>query len=83
MSLNIDLLICLRYVVFESNGVPITLVILTVGHQGWCYRKSFVLPLCPVLTMSRGFAVGPGQLSGIVFIMNDGDAGLVCFRRSR
>ena len=41
--------------------------------------KEFVLPSCPVLTMSKGFAVGPGQLSGIVFIMNDGDAGLHCF----
>ena len=41
--------------------------------------KEFVLPSCPVLTTSRGFAVGPGQLSGIAFIVNDGDAGLGCF----
>ena len=45
--------------------------------------KEFVLPSCPVLTMSRGFAVGPGRLSGIAFIVNDGDAGLGCFLRSR
>ena len=36
---GIDLLICLRYVVFESNGVPVTLAILAVGHQGWCYER--------------------------------------------
>ena len=40
--------------------------------------KDFVLPSCPVLTMSRGFAVGPGQLSGIVFIVNAGDIALGC-----
>ena len=36
-----------------------------------------------MLTTSRGFTVGPGQLSGIAFIMNDGDAGLSCFPQSR
>ena len=41
--------------------------------------KEFVLPSCPVLTMSRGFAVGPGQLSGIAFIINAGDVGLGYF----
>ena len=45
--------------------------------------KEFMLPSCPVLPMSRGFAVGPGWLSGIVFIINDGDAGLCCYLRSR
>ena len=44
--------------------------------------KEFVLPSCPVLTTSKGFAVGPGQLSGIVFIVNAGDVGLGCFPRS-
>ena len=33
--------------------------------------------------MSKGFAVGPGQLSGIAFIVNAGDIGLSCFPRSR
>ena len=33
--------------------------------------------------MSKGFAVGPGRLSGIAFIMNAGDVGLGCFLRSR
>ena len=41
--------------------------------------KELMLPSFPVLTMSRGFIVGPGRLSGIVFIVNDGDAGLCCF----
>ena len=45
--------------------------------------KEFVLPSCPVLTMSRGFAVDPGWLSGIALIMNDGDGDLGCFLRSR
>ena len=36
---GIDLLICLRYVVFEGNGVPVTLAILVVGRQGWCYER--------------------------------------------
>ena len=45
--------------------------------------KEFVLPSCPVLTMSKGFTVGPGQLSGIAFIMNTGDVGLCCFLPSR
>ena len=34
-----DLLICLGYGVFECNGVPITLAILAVGCQGWCYER--------------------------------------------
>ena len=33
--------------------------------------------------MSRGFAVSPGQLSRIAFIMNEGDAGLSCILQSR
>ena len=41
--------------------------------------KEFVLPSCPVLTTSKGFAVGPGRLSGIAFIVNAGDNGLGCF----
>ena len=41
--------------------------------------KEFVLASCPMLTTSRGFTVGPGQLSGIAFIMNAGDVGLGCF----
>ena len=45
--------------------------------------KEFVLPSCPVLTTSRGFAVGPGWLSGIAFIVNAGDVGLSCFLRFR
>ena len=36
---SIDLLICLRYDVFEGNGVPIILVILVIGHQGRCYER--------------------------------------------
>ena len=31
----------------------------------------------------KGFAVNPGQLSGIVFIVNAGDVGLGCFPQSR
>ena len=42
-----------------------------------------MFPSCPVLTMSRGFVVGPGRLSGIVFIINVGDVGLGCLLRSR
>ena len=45
--------------------------------------KEFVFPSCPVLTKSRGFVVGPGRLSGIVFILNAGDVSLGCFPRSR
>ena len=45
--------------------------------------KEFVLPSCPVLTTSKGFAVGPGQLSRIAFIINAGDVGLGCFLQSR
>ena len=45
--------------------------------------KEVMLPPCPVLTMSKGFAVGPGHLSGIAFIMNAGDVGLGCFLQSR
>ena len=37
-----------------------------------------MFPSCPVLTMSRGFVVGPGQLSGIAFIINAGEVGLGC-----
>ena len=33
--------------------------------------------------MSKGFAVGSGRLSGIVFIVNAGDVGLGCFPQSR
>ena len=36
---SIDLLICLRCDIFKGNGVPITLVILATGHQGWCYER--------------------------------------------
>ena len=45
--------------------------------------KELVFPSCPVLTTSRGFLVGPGRLSGIVFIINAGDVGLGCLPRSR
>ena len=45
--------------------------------------KEFVFPSCPVLTMSRGFVVGPGWLSGIAFIINAGEVGLGCLLRSR
>ena len=45
--------------------------------------KEFVFPSCPVLTTSRGFVVGPGQLSGIVFIINAGEVGLGCLPQSR
>ena len=55
----------------------VVLAVSAAGCQGWCYER--VLPSCPVLTMSRGFAVGPGQLSGIAFIVNAGDVGLSCF----
>ena len=33
---------------------------------------------CSVLIMSRGFIVGLGRLSGIVFIINTGEVGLPC-----
>ena len=36
---GVDLLICLGYVVFEGNCVPISLAILVAGHQGWCYKR--------------------------------------------
>ena len=36
---SVDLLICLRYDVFEGNSVPITLAILAIVHQGWCYES--------------------------------------------
>ena len=36
---SIDLLIRFGYDVFEGNGVPVTLVILAIGHQGWCYER--------------------------------------------
>ena len=42
-----------------------------------------MFPSCPVLTMSRGFVVGPGRLSGIAFIINAGDVSLRCLPRSR
>ena len=45
--------------------------------------KEFVFPSYLVLTTSRGFVVGPGQLSGIAFIINAGDVGLGCLPRSR
>ena len=45
--------------------------------------KEFMLPSLPMLTMSRGLAISPGWLSGIAFIMNEGDAGLGCFPQSR
>ena len=45
--------------------------------------KEFVFPSYPVLTMSRGFVVVPGRLSGIAFIINAGDVGLGCLLRSR
>ena len=45
--------------------------------------KEFVFPSCPVLTTSRGFVVGPGRLSGIVFIINACEVGLGCLLQSR
>ena len=42
-----------------------------------------MFPSCPVLTMSRGFIVGPGRLSGIAFIINAGEVGLSCLLQSR
>ena len=45
--------------------------------------KEFVLPLFTVLTMSSGFAVAPGWLSVIAFIVNDSNAGLCGFLQSR
>ena len=35
---GIDLLVGLRYGVFKSDGVPVTLVILVTSHQCWCYE---------------------------------------------
>ena len=75
---SVDLLICLRYVVLKSNSVPIILVILAVGHQGWCYERVCVT-IMSCVDDKQGFAVGPGWLSGIVFIVNDSDADLGCF----
>ena len=45
--------------------------------------KVFPLPSFPVLTVSSGFAVTPGQLSSIVFIVNAGDAGCWGFPQSK
>ena len=45
--------------------------------------KGFPLPLLPMLTVSSGFAVMPGWLSLIAFIVNDGDAGRWGFLQSR
>ena len=39
---SVDLLICLGCDIFEGNGVPVTLVILVTGHQGWCYERVYV-----------------------------------------
>ena len=75
---GIDLLIRLRCVVFESNSVPVILAILVVGHQGWCYERVCVI-IMSCVDYKQGFAVVPGRLSGIAFIVNDGDAGLGCF----
>ena len=69
---SVYLLICFGYDVFKGNSVPVTLAI---GHQV-CFIKEFVLPSCPVLTTSKGFAVGPG-------IVKAGDVGLGCFPQSR
>ena len=41
-NLGIDLLVCLRCDVLESNGVPITLAILAIGCYHWCYEKVYV-----------------------------------------
>ena len=35
---GIDLLVGLRYGVFKSHGVPVTLAILVTSHQCWCYE---------------------------------------------
>ena len=35
---SIDLLVSLRYGVFKSNSVPVTLAILVISHQCWCYE---------------------------------------------
>ena len=35
---SIDLLVGLGYGIFKSNGVPVTLVILAIGRQCWCYE---------------------------------------------
>ena len=35
---SIDLLVSLGYGVFKSDDVPVTLVILVIGCQGWCYE---------------------------------------------
>ena len=79
---GIDLLVSLGYGVFKSGGVPITLAILVTSHQCWCY-EGFVFPSCPMLTMSRGFVVGPDRLSGIAFIINAGDISFGCLLQSR
>ena len=42
-----------------------------------------MFPSCAMLTMNRGFVVGPGWLSGIAFIINAGEVGLSCLPRSR
>ena len=39
---SVYLLICLGYVVLESNSVPVTLAILVVGHQGWRYERGCI-----------------------------------------
>ena len=35
---SVDLLVGLRYGIFKSDGVPITLAILVISHQCWCYE---------------------------------------------
>ena len=36
---SVDLLIRFGYDVFEGNSVPVTLAILAIGRQGWCYER--------------------------------------------
>ena len=36
---SVDLLIRFGHDVFEGNSVSVTLVILAIGHQGWCYER--------------------------------------------
>ena len=39
---GVDLLVGLRYGVFKSDGVPVTLAILATSRQCWCYEGACV-----------------------------------------
>ena len=58
-------------------------LVASVGVMKEFVFPSCYIPFCSVFTMSRGFVVGPGWLSGIMFIINAGEVGLSCLSQSR